>query len=101
MIIGSISSAYIKGRQFAPQGDGWHKAVNDWSTLYSDADAAFDKELHIKAEDIEPMITYGTNPGMGIGITGHVPALGEIDEREKPSFEKSLLYMGVNSRRKH
>ncbi len=87
--------AYIKGRQFAPQGDGWHKAVNDWSTLYSDADAAFDKELHIKAEDIEPMITYGTNPGMGIGITGHVPALGEIDEREKPSFEKSLLYMGL------
>lgn len=86
---------YIKGRQFAPQGDNWQKAVNDWSTLYSDADAVFDKELHIKAEDIEPMITYGTNPGMGIGITGHVPALGEIDEREKPSFEKSLLYMGL------
>lgn len=87
--------AYIKGRQFAPQGDDWQKALNDWSTLYSDADAVFDKELHIKAEDIEPMITYGTNPGMGIGITGHVPALGEIDEREKPSFEKSLLYMGL------
>jgi 3-isopropylmalate/(R)-2-methylmalate dehydratase large subunit len=87
--------AYIKGRQFAPQGDDWQKAVNDWSTLYSDADAVFDKELHIKAEDIEPMITYGTNPGMGIGISGHVPALGEIDEREKPSFEKSLLYMGL------
>jgi 3-isopropylmalate/(R)-2-methylmalate dehydratase large subunit len=87
--------AYIKGREFAPQGDAWEKAVNNWSTLYSDADVVFDKELHIKAEDIEPMITYGTNPGMGIGITGHVPALSEIDEREKPSFEKSLLYMGL------
>ena len=87
--------AYIKGREFAPQENAWEKAVNDWRTLYSDADAVFDKELHIKAEDIEPMITYGTNPGMGIGITGHVPALGEIDEREKPSFEKSLLDMGL------
>ena len=87
--------AYIKGREFAPQGSAWEQAVNHWSTLYSDADAVFDKELHIKAEDIEPMITYGTNPGMGIGITGHVPALGEIDEREKPSFEKSLFYMGL------
>ncbi|HRP56610.1 3-isopropylmalate dehydratase large subunit, partial [Agriterribacter sp.] len=87
--------AYMKGRAFAPEGDAWEKAINDWSTLYSDADAVFDKELHIKAEDIEPMITYGTNPGMGIGITGHVPTLGEIDEREKPSFEKSLLYMGL------
>ena len=87
--------AYIKGREFAPKADAWEKALADWKTLYSDADAVFDKELHIKAEDIEPMITYGTNPGMGIGITGHVPALGEIDEREKPSFEKSLLYMGL------
>ena len=87
--------AYIKGREFAPKADAWEKALADWKTLYSDADAIFDKELHIKAEDIEPMITYGTNPGMGIGITGHVPALGEIEEREKPSFEKSLLYMGL------
>ena len=87
--------AYIKDKEFAPQGDAWEKAVNTWRTLYSDADAVFDKELHIRAENIEPMITYGTNPGMGIGITGHVPALGEIDEREKPSFEKSLLYMGL------
>jgi 3-isopropylmalate/(R)-2-methylmalate dehydratase large subunit len=90
-----ITFEYIKGREFAPQGDAWEKAVNTWRTLYSDADAVFDKELHISAENIEPMITYGTNPGMGIGITGHVPALGEIDEREKPSFEKSLLYMGL------
>lgn len=88
--------AYIKGRKFAPQGEAWQKAEADWRTLYSDADAVFDRELHIRAEDIEPMITYGTNPGMGIGVTGHIPELGEIEEREKPSFEKSLHYMGLN-----
>lgn len=87
---------YIKGRAFAPHGDAWDTAVNDWKTLYSDADAVFDRELHIRAADIEPMITYGTNPGMGVGITGRVPALSDVDEREKPSFEKSLHYMGLN-----
>ncbi|HEX5153321.1 MAG TPA: 3-isopropylmalate dehydratase large subunit [Parafilimonas sp.] len=86
---------YVKGRKFAPQGDDWDKALAYWKTLYSDADAKFDVELNIKAEDIEPMITYGTNPGMGIGITGHVPDLNEIDVRDKPSFEKSLHYMGI------
>ena len=87
---------YIKGRKFAPQGEAWNTAVNDWKTLYSDADAVFDRELNIRAADIEPMITYGTNPGMGIGITGRVPDLNKVDEREKPSFEKSLHYMGLN-----
>ena len=86
---------YVKGRKFAPQGEEWDKALAYWKTLYSDADAKFDVELNIKAEDIEPMITYGTNPGMGIGITGHVPDLNEIDVRDKPSFEKSLHYMGI------
>ena len=66
---------YIKGRRFAPQGDAWDKELAYWKTLYSDQDAVFDIELNIKAEDIEPMITYGTNPGMGIGITGHIPEL--------------------------
>ena len=66
---------YIKGRKFAPQGEEWDKALAYWKTLYSDDDAKFDKELYIKAEDIEPMITYGTNPGMGIGISGHVPVI--------------------------
>ncbi|HZI55042.1 MAG TPA: 3-isopropylmalate dehydratase large subunit [Chitinophagaceae bacterium] len=88
---------YIKGRKFAPQGEAWEKALAYWKTLYSDNDAKFDKELFIKAEDIEPMITYGTNPGMGIGINGHVPALQEIDEKEKASFEKSLHYMGLEA----
>jgi 3-isopropylmalate/(R)-2-methylmalate dehydratase large subunit len=88
---------YIKGRKFAPQGEAWEKAVAYWKTLYSDGDAKFDRELFIKAEDIEPMITYGTNPGMGIGITGRVPSLKDIDEKEKASFQKSLQYMGLEA----
>lgn len=88
---------YIKGRKFAPQGEAWAKALAYWKTLYSDNDAKFDKEIFIKAEDIEPMITYGTNPGMGIGINGHVPELKEIEEKEKTSFEKSLKYMGLEA----
>jgi 3-isopropylmalate/(R)-2-methylmalate dehydratase large subunit len=86
---------YIKGRKFAPQGNEWEARLTYWKTLYTDDDAKFDRELNIKAEDIEPMITYGTNPGMGVGITGHIPFLNEIDEKEKPSFEKSLQYMGL------
>ncbi|MET0392038.1 MAG: 3-isopropylmalate dehydratase large subunit [Chitinophagaceae bacterium] len=90
-----VTFDYIKGRKFAPQGEEWETKLADWKTLYTDADAQFDEELLIRAEDIEPMITYGTNPGMGIGVTSHVPALNEIDEKEKASFEKSLHYMGL------
>ena len=90
-----ITFNYIKGRKFAPQNEAWDKALSYWKTLYSDDDAKFDTELNIKAEDIEPMITYGTNPGMGIGINGHVPSLNEVDIKDKPSYEKSLHYMGI------
>jgi len=86
---------YIQGRRFAPQGEDWEKSVAYWQTLFSDEGATFDTEINIKAEDIEPMITYGTNPGMGIGVCGHIPGLGEVEEKEKPSFEKSLAYMGL------
>src|SRR5258708_8221305 len=86
---------YMKGRKFAPQGRNWDDSVSYWKTLFSDPEAAFDMELDIDASAIEPMITYGTNPGMGIGISGHVPNLRDVDEKEKPSFEKSLKYMGL------
>lgn len=86
---------YIQGRRFAPQGEDWEKSIAYWQTLFSDEEAVFDTEINIKAEDIEPMITYGTNPGMGIGVCGHIPGLGEVEEKEKPSFEKSLAYMGL------
>jgi 3-isopropylmalate/(R)-2-methylmalate dehydratase large subunit len=88
---------YLKGRQFAPSGDAWDAAVGKWSTLYSDEGARFDKEILIDAATIEPMITYGTNPGMGVGITGHIPAESEISEKEKPSYLKSLAYMGLQA----
>ena len=85
---------YIKGREFAPKGEAWDKAVAYWKTLQSGDDAVFDKELNFDADDIEPRITYGTNPGMGIGITEAIPSLDEIDEAGKASFLKSLDYMG-------
>lgn len=85
---------YIKGRQFAPKGEEWDKAVAYWKTLRSGEDAVFDKELNFDAADIEPRITYGTNPGMGIGITGNIPTLEDVEESGRASFEKSLKYMG-------
>lgn len=85
---------YIKGRKYAPKGSDWDKALEYWKTLRSGDDAVFDKELVYDAADIEPRITYGTNPGMGIGINGTVPTLDDIDEKEQASFLKSLKYMG-------
>jgi 3-isopropylmalate/(R)-2-methylmalate dehydratase large subunit len=86
--------AYLKGRKFAPKGTEWDNSLAKWRTLYSEPDAQFDQELHIRAEDIQPMITYGTNPGMGIPVTGTIPTEGRFEEKERPSFRKSLEYMG-------
>ena len=86
--------AYLKGREYAPQGEDWDKAVEYWKTLKSGDDAVFDKELTFHAEDIEPMVTYGTNPGMGMGIIETIPTLDSIPEEGRESFEKSLDYMG-------
>lgn len=84
---------YIKGREFAPEGKEWDEAVAYWKTLKSGDDAIFDKEITFHGEDIEPMITYGTNPGMGMGITQHIPTLDKIPVEERASFEKSLKYV--------
>ncbi|MEQ9376421.1 MAG: 3-isopropylmalate dehydratase large subunit [Imperialibacter sp.] len=88
---------YIKGREFAPKGADWDKAVAKWKQLRTDADAKFDKELTYDASDIEPMITYGTNPGMGAKIKSHIPKLDEMPASERLSFEKSMKYMGFNA----
>ncbi|MCD7710263.1 MAG: 3-isopropylmalate dehydratase large subunit [Porphyromonadaceae bacterium] len=88
--------AYIKGREYAPQGEAWEKAVAYWKTLKSDDNATFDRELHYNAADIEPMITYGTNPGMGTTITSRIPTTEGMSDVEKASFEKSLHYMGFH-----
>jgi 3-isopropylmalate/(R)-2-methylmalate dehydratase large subunit len=88
---------YMRGRQFAPQGTDFDKKVTEWRKLKTDDGAVFDKELYFKAEDIKPWITYGTNPGMGIGVDGHVPNLNEIPEKEQISYNKSLAYMGLEA----
>jgi len=85
---------YLKGRKFAPAGAEFEKAVEKWKQLKSDEDAVYDKELVFDADDIEPMITYGTNPGMGTGITGRIPRLEEIEDSARESFKKSMNYMG-------
>ncbi|MBN1183830.1 MAG: 3-isopropylmalate dehydratase large subunit [Bacteroidales bacterium] len=87
--------SYIMGREFAPQNSAFEEAKKYWKTLYSDDDAVFDKTYDFDAEDIEPMITYGTNPGMGIKITETVPKISEIPDEGRISFKKSLDYMGL------
>ena len=89
-----VTFEYIKGRESAPQGEAWDKALEYWKTLKSDDDAVFDKEVRFDAADIEPMITYGTNPGMGMGITRHIPTTEGMSETAQVSFKKSLDYMG-------
>ena len=86
---------YIRGRRFAPQEDAFDQAVSQWRDLKTDDGAVFDVELNYNATDIMPMITYGTNPGMGIGIGGHIPNLSEISAHELASYTKSLAYMGL------
>lgn len=88
---------YIKGRPFAPAGAEWDKALAYWRTLFTDADAVFDREMNIDARDIEPMVTYGTNPGMGIGVSEHIPDPTGLSEGERNSFNKALQYMGLQS----
>ncbi|MBQ4540549.1 MAG: 3-isopropylmalate dehydratase large subunit [Alistipes sp.] len=85
---------YLKGREFAPQGKEWDEAVERWSKLRSDDDAVFDKEITFDAADIEPMITFGTNPGMGIAIGGEIPSSEGMDSASKASYAKALEYMG-------
>ena len=89
---------YIKNRRFAPIGEKWISKLQEWKQLYSDKDAVFDKEININACDIEPMITYGTNPGLGISINGFVPVSENIaDEGERKNIIKALQYMGLQS----
>ena len=86
---------YIKGREFTPTGAAWDKAMTYWETLSTDEGAQFDKEFHFDASEIEPMITYGTNPGMGMGITNGIPSADAVEGGEA-TYKKSLAYMGYN-----
>lgn len=85
--------AYLKGREYAPKGEAWDKAVEEWKKLKSDDDAVFDMEVTYQASDITPRITYGTNPGAGISIDGTIPTLDEIPQSEQAGFLSQLDYM--------
>ncbi len=86
---------YLKGKDKAPKGQAWDKALAYWKTLKTDADAVFDKEYNFDAADIEPMITFGTNPGMGMSISKHIP-VSKDTASGNASYKKSLTYMGFH-----
>ncbi|MBK9006578.1 MAG: 3-isopropylmalate dehydratase large subunit [Anaerolineae bacterium] len=87
---------YLYGREFAPKGAEWDKAVAKWKSLPSDEGAAYDKSITLDASELEPMITYGTNPGMGMRITDRIPTVESFSESsQKAAFEKAMNYMGL------
>ena len=87
---------YVAGREFAPQGAAWDEAVRRWRQLPTDEGATYDKSITLNATDLEPMITYGTNPGMGMPITKRIPDPTEIaDMNQRATLEKALTYMAL------
>ena len=86
---------YIRGREFSPKNENWDIAMEYWKTLKSDDDAVFDKEFTFDGSTIEPMITFGTNPGMGISINSGIPSSNQ-HEGNKETFLKSLEYMNYS-----
>ena len=91
-----ITFEYLRGREFAPKGEEWDKAVALWRALPSDEGATYDKSITLNADEIEPMITYGTNPGMGMKITDRIPTADSFkDANQKSAFEKAMNYMGL------
>ncbi|MDD4820555.1 MAG: 3-isopropylmalate dehydratase large subunit [Flavobacteriales bacterium] len=92
-----VTFDYLKGREYAPKGKAWDMAVEKWKKLSKCENAIFDREEHFNAKDIRPMVTYGTNPGMGIAVDSSIPTLESIDEKSRPSVEKALKYMGFKA----
>ena len=86
---------YIKDREFSPRGNAWKNLLNYWNSLYSDIDANFDKDISFDGNLINPMITFGTNPGMGISISTKIPNFNDQSDNEK-SYKRSLNYMNFN-----
>ncbi|MFO7868040.1 MAG: 3-isopropylmalate dehydratase large subunit [Bacteroidales bacterium] len=91
---------YVKGRKFAPQDADFDAAVEKWKELYSDADAKFDKEYAFDAADITPMVTYGTNPGLGMKIIDSIPTVSSIEPASQETFKKALKYMNFEENQK-
>jgi len=91
--------AYIKGRPYAPKGAEWTAAVARWRALPSDPGAAYDRSIVIDGDKLEPMVTYGTNPGMGVSIGGRIPAPADVDPAAREELERALAYMGLEAGR--
>jgi 3-isopropylmalate/(R)-2-methylmalate dehydratase large subunit len=88
---------FVAGREFAPKGADFDKSVERWKKLPSDAGATYDARVDIDASALEPMITYGTNPGMGVGITQALPSASDFSGAERAAFEKAMIYMGLEA----
>ena len=87
---------YLSGREYAPRGEAWERSLHQWRSLPSDAGAVYDKTVSLDASALEPMITFGTNPGMGMPVNGRIPGLGDVrDTAQKAALEKALSYMGL------
>ncbi len=92
-----VTFEYLAGREFAPKGEAWERAVAQWRQLPTDAGANYDKVVALDASTLEPMVTFGTNPGMGLPVTGYVPTPDGLDTPQKVALEKALRYMGLRS----
>jgi 3-isopropylmalate/(R)-2-methylmalate dehydratase large subunit len=91
-----VTFDYVQGRPYAPTGADWERALAYWRTLHSDEGAAYDRELHLTAQELQPMVTYGTNPGQGVPVTGRIPREDELeDPAERRSLLSALEYMGL------
>ncbi|MGP5043883.1 3-isopropylmalate dehydratase large subunit [Glutamicibacter ardleyensis] len=87
---------YVKGRPHAPEGDDWDAAVDYWKTLQSDEGARFDNEVFLNADELEPFVTWGTNPGQGVSLSSNVPVPEDFeDENDRKACERALTYMGL------
>jgi 3-isopropylmalate/(R)-2-methylmalate dehydratase large subunit len=88
--------AYLEGRPFAPAGQAWDAAVEGWRSLASDADAAYDDRARLDADDIEPNVTWGINPGQSVPVSGRVPRTADVPDGERDSLAEALAYMGFS-----
>lgn len=88
---------YVKGRPHAPEGADWDAAVEDWKRLHSDEGATFDAEVFLNADELEPFVTWGTNPGQGVSLSANVPSPEDYeDENDRKACERALTYMGLS-----
>ncbi|WP_261130910.1 3-isopropylmalate dehydratase large subunit [Bacillus sp. Marseille-Q3570] len=87
---------YLQNKDYAPKAEGWEEALNDWQTLYTDEDAEFDLTVEFDTSEIEPQVTWGTNPGQVTGITRKVPQVNEFNSTQKLNVQKALGYMGLS-----